>query len=175
MTQTIKELQRIKGIGPTFAQRFLEAGYDTFSKIAAAGEEGLRNIRGINAQMVQSILTQAKEMVGEVDKTRTEKVEELKQRAASVMNQVQDIAQNVHKRFPKEAVGKKGKKVKKEIAKILTSLEKTKGQIPTKVKRTSRALVKVEKRLAGLMEAGFKGLGKGLRKTRKLIQKNFPQ
>jgi predicted flap endonuclease-1-like 5' DNA nuclease len=69
MAQTMKELQRIKGIGPVFARRFLAAGYDTISKIAAAGEEGLGKIRGINAQMVQSILTQARELAGEVDKT----------------------------------------------------------------------------------------------------------
>ncbi|MGP8154948.1 MAG: helix-hairpin-helix domain-containing protein [Smithella sp.] len=56
MTQAMKELQKIKGIGPVFAKRFLEAGYDTFAKITAAGKEGLSNIQGINAQMVQSIL-----------------------------------------------------------------------------------------------------------------------
>ena len=175
MAPTMKELQRIKGIGPIFAQRFLEAGYDTFSKIAAAGEEGLSNIRGINAQMVQSILTQASEMAGEVDKTRTEKVKELKQKAASVMHQVQDIALNVRKRFKKEAAGKRGKKVKKEIAKIIASLEKVEGKLQTKVKRTSKVLVKAEKKLAGLTETGLKGLEKGLKKTRQLLKKNLPK
>jgi uncharacterized coiled-coil DUF342 family protein len=174
MTQIMKELQRIKGIGTVLAQRFLEAGYDTFDKIAAAGEEGLRNIRGINAQMVQSILNQARELAGEVDKTRAEKVEELKQKAASMTNQVQDIALNVQKRFQKEAAGKRGKRVKKEIAKIIASLEKAEGKLQTKVKKNTKVLVKAKKKLAGLTETGLKGLEKGLKKTRKFL-KNLPK
>lgn len=174
MTQTIKELQRIKGIGTVFAQRFIEVGYDTFAKIAAAGEEGLRNIQGINAQMVQSILIQARELAGEVDKTHPEKVKELKQKATSMINQVQDIALNVNKRFQKEATGKRGKKVKKEIAKIINSLEKAEDKLQTKVKKNSKVLVKAKNKLSGLTETGLKGLEKGLKKTRKLL-KNLPK
>jgi hypothetical protein len=103
-------------------------------------------------------------------------VEELKQKAASVMDQVQGIAQNVHKRFPKEAAGKRAKKVKKEIAKILTSLEKAGSKLQTKVKkRTGKVLVKAERKLAGLTETGLKGLEKGLRKTRKSLMRNLPR
>src|SRR5512134_11561 len=44
----LKELQQIKGVGEVVAQRLVEAGFDSFAKVAEAGEEGLRNIRGIN-------------------------------------------------------------------------------------------------------------------------------
>jgi len=174
MTQATKELQKIKGIGSVFAQRFVEAGYDTFAKIAAAGEEGLRNFRGINAQMVQSILAQAGELAGTVDNTRAEKVEELKQKAASVANQLQDIALNMRKRFQKEAAGNRGKKIKKEIARIIIALEKAEGKLETKVKKTGKVLVKAEKQLAGVAETGLKGLEKKLKKTRKSLNKNLP-
>jgi hypothetical protein len=175
MSQTTNELQRIKGIGTVFAKRFLEAGYDTFAKIAAAGEEGLRTIQGMNAQMARSILSQARELAGEVDKTRTAKMGELTQKAASMAKQVQDIALDVQKRFQKEAAGKRGRKVKKEIAKILIFLEKAKGNLQTKVKRNSKVLDKAEKKLVGLTDTGLKGLEKGLRKARKSLKKNFPK
>lgn len=175
MTQTMKELQRIKGIGPVLAQRFFEAGYDTFSKITAAGEEGLRNIRGIKAQMVHSILTQASELAGEADKTRAAKIAGLQQKTVAVATQVQDIALNVQKRFQKEIAGKRVKKVKKEIAKIITSLEKAGCNLQTKRKKTSKVLVKAEKKLAALTNTGLKGLGKGLKKTRKSLTKNLPK
>ena len=68
------------------------------------------------------------------------------------------------------------KKVKKEIAKILTSLEKAGGKLQTKAKkRTSKVLVKAERKLAGLTMTGLKGLEKGLRKTRKALKKNLPR
>jgi uncharacterized coiled-coil DUF342 family protein len=175
MTQAMKELQRIKGIGSVFAQRFLDAGYDTFAKIAAAGEEELRSVRGINTQMVRSILAQASELAGEVDKTRIEKVEELKHKAALLMNQVQDIALNVHKHFKKKAAGKRGKKIRKEIARIITALEEAKGKLSTKVKKTGKVLTKAEKHLSEVTETGLKGLGKKLKKARKSLKKNLPK
>lgn len=53
MKLTLKELQGLKGVGDILAQRFIKAGYDTFDKVAAAGEEGLRKIQGINPRMIQ--------------------------------------------------------------------------------------------------------------------------
>ena len=174
MTQTLQKLQKIKGLGPIFSKRFLEAGYDTAAKIVAAGKEGLSKIEGMNAKVAASILAQASELAGEGDKTRTEKVKELKQKAASVMKQVQDIALNVPKRFPKADAGKRGKKVKKEIAKIMTSLKKVEGRLQIKMKRTGKVLFKAEETLACLTDAGLKRLEKGLRKTRKSLKKNLP-
>lgn len=175
MAQTMRELQRIKGIGTVFAQRFLDAGYDTFAKIAAAGEAGLSNIRGMNAPLVKSILPQARQLAGSVDKIRTAEVELVKQKAASVTHQVQDIGLHVQKRFQKEAAGKRGKKIKKEIARILASLEAAGDKLETKVKKTGKVLNKAEKKLADLSEAGLKGLGKGLKKTRKSLNKKLPK
>ncbi len=175
MAQTMKELQKIKGIGTVFAKRFLDAGYDTFGKIAAAGEEGLRNIRGINAQMMQSVLAQAGELAREAGKTRTETVTQLKRQVSGLTSQVQEIALNMQKRFQKEVTGKKGKKVKKEMARIIASLERAEGQLQTEVKKTGKVLVKAEKKLGGLTVTGLKELEKGLKKTRKSLQKNLPK
>jgi len=173
MKQAMKELQKLKGVGNILARRFIEAGYDTFAKIAATGEEGLRNIQGLNPRMVPSILAQAAELAGEAGKTRAEKVEELKLKAASMKEQVQDIALSVRNRFKEEATGKTGKKVEKEILKVISSLEKVESKLETKVKKTGKVLVKAEKRLAGLTETGLKGVGKGLKKARKSLERVF--
>ena len=50
MKQRMRELQKLKGVGEVLSRRFVEAGYDTFAKIAAAGEEGLKKIQGLNPQ-----------------------------------------------------------------------------------------------------------------------------
>ena len=64
-------------------------------------------------------LAQAKDLAGDVGKSRAEKVEELKQRAAIMKERVQDIALSVRNRFKEEASGKTGKKVEKEIQALL--------------------------------------------------------
>ena len=88
MEQGMNELQKLKGVGKVLAQRLVETGYDTFAKVADAGEEGLKNIPGINPRMVQAIVTQAGELAGKAEKSRAKRVEELKLRAASLKEQV---------------------------------------------------------------------------------------
>ena len=59
MKPKMKELQKIKGVGEVLSKRLVEAGYDTFAKIAVAGDDGLKKIQGINPSMSQSILAEA--------------------------------------------------------------------------------------------------------------------
>ena len=49
---------------------WVESGYDTIAKVAAAERKGLERIAGMNPQKVQSIVTQARKMVGEAEKSR---------------------------------------------------------------------------------------------------------
>src|SRR5262245_20494880 len=90
MTKAMKELQKLKGVGVVLAGRFAEAGYDTLAKVAAAGEEGLKKIPGVNPRMLKSIVTQAGELAGEAEKSGAKKVEELKQQATSLKERVQE-------------------------------------------------------------------------------------
>jgi predicted flap endonuclease-1-like 5' DNA nuclease len=70
MKEQMKELQKLKGIGEVLSQRLVESSYDTIAKVAAAEEKGLERIPGINPQKVRSIVTQARRMTGEAERSR---------------------------------------------------------------------------------------------------------
>jgi predicted flap endonuclease-1-like 5' DNA nuclease len=70
MKKQMKELQKLKGIGDVLSRRLIEASYDTIAKVAAAGEKGLERIAGMNPQKIHDILTQARKMTGEAEKSR---------------------------------------------------------------------------------------------------------
>jgi hypothetical protein len=171
MKEKMKELQRIKGIGEILARRFVEAGYDTHGKIAEAGEEALKAIRGINPRAIASIISQAAGFAGEGGNGRAKRVEELKAAATTLKGQVEGIARSVRDRFTDEIQGKRGKKIEKELLKMVSALERVEGKIGKRVKRAGKGLAKAEARLAGLAEEGAKGVGKGLKKARKSLKR----
>jgi len=70
MKKQIIELQKLKGIGEVLSQRLVEASYDSIAKVAAAEEKGLEKITGMNPQKVRSIVTQARNMTGQAEKSR---------------------------------------------------------------------------------------------------------
>jgi len=168
-----KELQTLKGVGEVLSQRFMEAGFDTFAKIAAAGEDELKKIRGINPRVIQAIIAQAGELAGEARKSTEEKVEELKARVAFLKGQVQAIALDVRNRFFEETTGKTGKKVELELVKIVSSLEKVEGKLESKAKKAGKGLAKAEKRLESLADSGLKDIGKKLKKARKSLKRVY--
>ena len=51
------------------SRRLVEASYDTIAKVAAAEEKGLERIAGMNPQKVRSIVTQARKMTGEAERS----------------------------------------------------------------------------------------------------------
>jgi len=171
MTQAEKELQQLKGVGEVLSRRFVAAGYDNFAKVAEAGEEGLRKIPGVNPRLLGSIVAQAAQLAGEAKKSKAERTEELKLRTASLKEQVQGIALSVRDRFQEEIVGKAGRKVEKEILKVISTLEQMEGTLETRVKRAGKGLVKAEGKLEGLTVAGLRKVGKGLKKARKSLEK----
>jgi len=70
MNNHTKELQKLKGIGAVLSQRLVEASYDTIAKVAAAEVKGLERIAGMNPQKVRTIVTQARKMTGESEKSQ---------------------------------------------------------------------------------------------------------
>ena len=70
MKEQTKELQKLKGIGEVMSRRLVESSYDTIAKVASAEEKGLERIAGITPQKVRSIVTQARKMTGEAEKSR---------------------------------------------------------------------------------------------------------
>ena len=173
MKQSMKELQQLKGVGEVLSRRLVEAGYDTFAKIAAAGEEGLRKIQGLNPRIIQPLLAQAGEMIGEAQKSKAEKIYELKQKTDSLKVQVQEIALSLRDRFKDEITGKIGRKLEQDIVKVIASLEKVEGKLESKVKKAGKGLIKAEKRLANLADAKLKSVGKGLKKARKSLKRVY--
>ena len=70
MKKQMKEIQQLTGIGEVLARRLIESSYDTIAKVAAAEEKGLERIAGMNPKTVRSIVTQARKMTGEAEKSR---------------------------------------------------------------------------------------------------------
>lgn len=70
MKEQMKELQKLKGIGEVLSRRLVESSYDTIAKVAGAERKGLERIVGMNPQKVQDIITQARKMTGEAEKSR---------------------------------------------------------------------------------------------------------
>ena len=70
MKEQMKELQKLKGVGEVLARRVVESSYDTIAKVAGAEKKGLERIVGMNPQKVQDIITQARKMTGEAEKSR---------------------------------------------------------------------------------------------------------
>ncbi|HEX2769020.1 MAG TPA: helix-hairpin-helix domain-containing protein [Geobacteraceae bacterium] len=171
MKKKLNELKQLKGVGEVLSRRLAEAGYDTFAKVVAAGEEGLKKIQGINQRMLPAILEQAGKLVGEGRITKTQKVAELKRQAASLKEQVQGVALRVRENFQEELAGKTGKKVEKQIMKVIASLEKVEGKLETRVKKAGKGMEKAGKSLALLAAAGLADIGKGLKKARKSLKK----
>ncbi len=173
MKQRMKELQKLKGVGEILSRRLVEAGHDTFAKVAATGESGLKKIRGINPIMIQPILAQAKELLHGAEQNRTDIVKGLKHKTDIIKVQVQEISLNIRERFKYEIAGKVGRKLEKSIVKVISSLESVEGQLERKVKKSAKGLVKAETHLSSLVDARFKKIGKGLRKARQSLKRVY--
>ena len=121
MDKRIKELMRLRGVGKILAVRFLDAGIDSYEKVAAAGEEGLKKIKGINPLAVSGILTQASELASATVAKPEQKMAELKEKSLVLTGKVQEIASDVRQRFKEEISGRIGKKIEKQIIRIIIS------------------------------------------------------
>jgi hypothetical protein len=168
-----KKLATLKGIGDVLARRLVESGHDSFAKVAALGEEGLRKVAGINQRLVPAIIQQAEELAKETRQGKAAAVEEMKVRVAALKTQVQALAQTTRERFADELSGNVGAKLEKEICKALSSLEKVESKLEGRVKRAGKGLRKAERRLEGLAETGLKKVGKGLKRARKSLKRVY--
>jgi hypothetical protein len=171
MKKKLNELKQLKGVGEVLSRRLVEAGHDTLAKVVAAGEDGLKKIQGINQKMVAGILEQAGQLAEEGHPSKAQKVEELKRQAASLKEKVHGVALRVKEGFQDELAGKTGKKVERQIMKMIASLEKVEGKMETRVKKAGKGLAKAEKSLSIFAAAGLADIGKGLKKARKSLKK----
>jgi len=70
MKKQMKELQQLKGIGEILSQRLVESSYDTIAKVASAEEKGLERIAGMNPKKVRAVVTEARKIMGEAEKSQ---------------------------------------------------------------------------------------------------------
>ena len=171
MIITAKDLQKIRGIGAVLADRLLEEGHDSFAKIAALGEAGLRKIKGINPRAIPSILGQATSLAVAGDDDREARIKSLKDSIEELRNTVQMLTTSARDRFAEKLAGKTGRKLEEDLAQFIDALEKVEGRAEKRLKRTGKCLLKAENRLEGLAEAGLNKLRKGLKKSRKALQR----
>ena len=171
MTQTVEELQQLKGVGRILAKRLFDAGLDSFAKIAQAGEEELKKVRGIPPRSVAFILAQAKELYQASHQDRQAREEALQQRLSEVKGQVQTLAESARQRFQDELAGKSGKKLTSDLVRIEDALERVHDGGKKGAKRAGKALAKAQKRVAGLEDASLKKVRKGLKRARKAVLK----
>jgi hypothetical protein len=174
MKKTMKELQKIKGVGEILTQRFIKAGYDSFDRIVAAGEQGLKQIKGISPHMIPSMIEQATSLAAECSTARARKVAEIKAAAAAIREQVEGIARAVKERAGEELQGKSGSKIETQLRKMIAALEKVERTLDKRVKGARKRLAKAGKCLATLSaETGIKGIGSGLKKARKSLKRIY--
>ena len=136
MIKQINQLTKLRGLGKVLATRFVESGLDSYDKIVAAGEEELAKIKGINPQTAAAIIRQSTELAADTLSKKEKKEEQLKEVAASLKDQIKGIATDVNDRFKEDLAGKIGKKVEKEIKKVILSLEKAETKLRTRSKRS---------------------------------------
>lgn len=166
-----KELQQIKGVGEALAKRLIEAGHDSFAKVAEAGEEGLKKIRGINQRAIPSILEQARGLAADVAKGADERLRALQETTERLERQVQELASAIRGRHVGMLSGKKEARLEKEMSRLLKGLARVKKQQGTRIKRARKSLTKAGKKLSALTEDGIKGLTRGFKKARKSLKR----
>lgn len=166
MNEAEKELRRLKGVGAVLAGRLVAAGIDSLEKVTAAGEDGLKAIKGINPRAIPAILDQAAETASAVSGGR---LTELRERAAAVGCRIQAVAADVKSRFGEDLGGKMGRKVEKDILRIAGALDTVSASLEKRGRRAGKVISKFERRFEALDGAGLKQIRKGLKKTRKML------
>ena len=171
MTPQMKELQQIRGIGAVLAQRLIDAGHDSCAKVAALGEEGLKQLKGINPKAIPSILEQAGQMANTEGNDRSARITELKEFAAKLRQSVQDLTTSAREHLSGDLSKKAERKTTDALVDFLVILDKVEVRAHKRIKRTERGLAKAGERLEGLAEGNLKSIRKGLKRAGKTLRR----
>lgn len=171
MTPQMKELQQIRGIGAVLAQRLIDAGHDSCAKVAALGEEGLKQYKGINPKAIPSILAQAAQLANSEGNDRAARIAALKEFAAKLRQSVQDLTASAREHLSGDLSKKAERKITDALVDFLVILEKVEGRAHKRIKRTGQGLAKAGERLEGLAEGNLKSIRKGLKRAGKTLRR----
>lgn len=171
MVQTAADLQQLKGVGRILGKRLFDAGLDSFEKIAQAGEDGLKKVRGVSPRAISSIVEQAKQLSEAPQPGHAEREEIVKKHLAEVREKIQTLAHSTRDRFQQDLSKKGGKKLSADLIRIEDALVKIDAGGRKGAKRAGKALIKAEKRVTGLEDSSLKKVRKGLKRARKAVLK----
>lgn len=168
---TVKDLQKIRGIGEVLSARLLESGHDSFRKIVDLGEEGLKQLKGINIRTIPEIIRQAETLAAETLTGKEERIKTVTESLDSLRKSAQVLIRSASARLAEALSEKKKLKLTASLVRFIEALETVEQKIGKKPKRAGRVISAAESQLASLAEADGKALKKGLKKARKSLQK----
>jgi hypothetical protein len=179
---TLKNLMQLKGVGKVSAQRLAAAGFDDFAKIAAAGKEGLRAVPGLHPRSIAAIRQQAEELaLAPGAPAEGEAAAGMSEAKAARLVRVQQLFQQLQKEVSglmtleraaeMPAKGEKFAALHQEAVKLGKVLDQLEAALPARLKRTGKALVKADRRVAEVVGRGPKKAASSLKKARKSLKK----
>lgn len=171
MVQSTTDLKRLKGVGMVLGKRLQDAGFDSFAKIAEAGEEGLKKVQGVSPRAISSIVEQSRQLAGVARLQETEPADAMQQRVAEVRDKVETLAEKTRDRFAQEMSERCGRKLSSDLNRIEMALLQMHDFGKKRLKRADKALIKAEKRITGLEDASLKKVRKGFKRAKKAVLK----
>lgn len=172
MTETIKHLQKIKGVGAVLASRLAEAGFDTLPRLAAATEQELAAVKGMPPGAIPAMLAQAKTLAAGVqiasdDRSLSNMLEDAERLRAGVSG----LVLKLRDQHVEGDDGKAQRALRKEITRVLATLERVEASLSEQLRKLGKKLAKADAKLATVSQDDIEALTKGLRQTRKAIDK----
>ncbi|GAW66292.1 DNA-binding protein [Geoanaerobacter pelophilus] len=171
MVQSTEDLKRLRGVGIVLGKRLFDAGFDSIAKIAEAGEEGLKKVRGVSPRAISSIVDQSRQLAGMSQHPGKGPEEVMQRRVAEVRGMVETLAEKTRDRFGQEMSKGCGKKISSDLNRIEMALLQMHDFGKKRSKRVDKALVKAEKRVTGLEDATLKKVRKGFKRAKKAVLK----
>jgi len=168
---TVKDLQKIRGIGAALSARLLAAGCDSFRKVADLGEDGLKKFNGINFKAIPEIIRQAEVLAAEAMPDKEERIKAATESLKLLRKTAQELIRSASSRFAATLSEKKRKKLTEALVRFIEALESVEAKIAKKPKKTGRVIGAAETELAALAEADCQALKKGLKSARKSLQR----
>lgn len=171
MESAIKQLQQIKGIGEVLAGRLAAAGFDTLSKLAATDEKALSGVKGLLPAAIPEILEQARVLAAaEQSDADDRSLSEMLDDAERLRMGVSSLVLRLRDRHPEDE-GKAQRQLRKEITKVLATLERVEASLSEQLQKLGKKLAKADAKLTSVSSDDLEAITKGLRHTRKAIDK----
>ena len=172
MKDAIKQLQQIKGVGEILATRLVEAGFDTLPRLATATKEELAAVKGLQAANIPALQTQARELSAGADLATDDKnLTDMLENAERLRLGIASLVLKLRDQHAEGDDGKALRQLRKEITRVLATLERVEATLSEQLRRLSKKLSKADARLGTVAQGDLEALTKELRQTRKAIDK----